>query len=134
MQPFDPWLQNCVQINHTVEWGKINPGFSLVKNPPNAGNQPMRNQNSFPPTVWIIWAQIGISGQNLTRISWNIRILSNTNFLFLLAGSNRDILIFLGVPDPSYQGSTPKVFKSLFQVPFLTRTILCSKKCLVSTF
>ena len=29
--------------------GKINPGFSLVENPPNAVNPPMRNQDSFPP-------------------------------------------------------------------------------------
>ena len=27
----------------------MNPGFSAVENPQNAGNQPMRIQDSFPP-------------------------------------------------------------------------------------
>ena len=31
------------------EWGIMNPGFSAVENPQNAGNQPMRIQDSFPP-------------------------------------------------------------------------------------
>ena len=46
----------------------MNPVFSLVENPQNAGNQPIRNQDSFSPTLWFIWAQFW---NQWTKCSWD---------------------------------------------------------------
>ena len=49
----------------------MNPAISLVKNPQNAGNQPMRNQDSFSQHSDLSEHSFGISGPNAPRISCN---------------------------------------------------------------
>ena len=51
------------------EWGKMDPLFSMVENPQNAGNQPMRNQDSFPPLFDLSEHSFGISGPYVARIN-----------------------------------------------------------------
>ena len=73
------WFQNCAQM------GEINPVFSLVVNPTSAGNQPMRNQDSFHPTLWFIGALFWTSGLKITRISFEWYRL----FILVDPGGNR---------------------------------------------
>ena len=47
----------------------MNPVFSLVENPQNAGNQPMRNQDSFSQHSDLSEHSFGISGPNVAGIS-----------------------------------------------------------------
>ena len=60
----------------------MNPGFLLVENPPNTENQPMRNQNLFPPLSDLSEHSFGMSRPNVARISWNFEWYQ----FFILAG------------------------------------------------